>query len=573
MNNINTITAQQSVTANINELLDEITDAIRKVSETAKNVNTQSHFRKQITSESLLLINELTERNLHIDESFGNVYRNLDQFIRELSESLSDFRKNVDYFESIKGNINSIKNMLVDIDSQVLIITDIINKVKAGTNDIYMLATNATIVSSKYESMAGVFTILSARLNDMAVFINKNLDNIETDVVRPINNGVKSLKENINTVLKEIDIGNRNFIEFLKMLEEQEEEFSDLVVKAYISGSKIEDQMKMFKEIRDQVIQMDQDALEAISGSDNVRKTGDELEQVIGHVVVAIGEENGREVCIKDLAYLNDKATLIWNTATNVNEKSKSQLQFSYASLDFSDSIIKVSKELKEIVEKFNQQSIQNNALAESIISGISTLTEQLDKLGKYIIGSSKIIKKFSDDYQKASSILGILDNIFKSMNIIGIYSRIEASRDPVEFQGFLTISDNIQKLQENIKKNLPVIKKNIENSDKLIENVNTAFGVISSVFYTIKSSSDNIINKLTQINRTSAEAESISSSILNESLTLDTLLNDLRNYITNLTEVVKIPIEGSAGNIERGKLIEKVSKKILGILNEQSTP
>jgi hypothetical protein len=55
--------------------------------------------------------------------------------------------------------------------------------------------------------------------------------------------------------------------------------------------------------------------------------------------------------------------------------------------------------------------------------------------------------------------------------------------------------------------------------------------------------------------------------------LKLDTLLNDLRNYLTNLTEVVKIPIEGSAGNIERGKFIEKESKKILEILNQELIP
>ena len=152
-------------------------------------------------------------------------------------------------------------------------------------------------------------------------------------------------------------------------------------------------------------------------------------------------------------------------------------------------------------------------------------------------------------------------------MKIIGIYSKIEASRDPVEFEGFLTISKQIQKLQNHIKSTLPHIKKNMRTTKDLINTVNNSYKRFSKDFSDLKQSSDSIAESLEKISQVSTDAEKISNSIMDESLSLDNLLNDLEQYIEKLTEIVKKPIQGSAANIKRGKEIEEKSLKLKEML------
>ena len=142
-------------------------------------------------------------------------------------------------------------------------------------------------------------------------------------------------------------------------------------------------------------------------------------------------------------------------------------------------------------------------------------------------------------------------------MKIIGVYSRIESSRDPVTFDGYLTISQNIQNQQNKIRDHLPVLEKNIKETNNIINEINDTYQNIAGVFSEIRKSSESITNDLRDISGTSITTKQLSELILNESLNLDTLLNDLDNYLNKLIEVVEKPIEGSAQNIKRGKFIE----------------
>ena len=82
-----------------------------------------------------------------------------------------------------------------------------------------------------------------------------------------------------------------------------------------------------------------------------------------------------------------------------------------------------------------------------------------------------------------------------------------------------------------------------------------------------IRKSSLSITNDLSEISKISMKAKELSDTILNESLNLDILLNDLDNYLNKLIEVVEKPIEGSAKNIKRGKFIEEKSREIKRII------
>jgi hypothetical protein len=71
-------------------------------------------------------------------------------------------------------------------------------------------------------------------------------------------------------------------------------------------------------------------------------------------------------------------------------------------------------------------------------------------------------------------------------------------------------------------------------------------------------------MNNFNQITDLSAESEQINGNILTGSAEAADILNRLKGSLTDLTEIVKKPIEGSAANIERGARIEKICSEII---------
>ena len=60
-----------------------------------------------------------------------------------------------------------------------------------------------------------------------------------------------------------------------------------------------------------------------------------------------------------------------------------------------------------------------------------------------------------------------------------------------------------------------------------------------------------------------SNESENTSQTVYDKSKDISLLLDQLLEKIQKLPEVTKIPVEGSAGNIERGKRMEAVCADI----------
>lgn len=554
-------------------LIESISATSNEVIETARNVNELSHTRKQITSESLMLLNELMDKSVNVNTSFNMVDVNLKKSISSISENLDGLNLNVKHFRDIIANIDEIKDNLLDIASEVKNLINIVDLIKKDTDEINILATNATIVSGKYHEISSVFEVLSGKLNNMTEFINQNLEHI-VNLVEPINQGIENMIKINSLVLIDIEKGHENFIQFAETLEKQKEELNEQVLRASTSGTKIGDQKKMLDEINTQVIQMDNDASQAIDGSGNVMKTGKSLKEAADFISSMIDNpEEEKTHSIEKIDFIQEQSVTIWKNAQNVNEKSKSQLEFSYSSLDFCKSIIEESKELEKTVDTFNKQSIENNKLTTKISSSIKDLLIQLNEIENRITDSNKTLKRFTSDYLKINDIMVILEKILKFMKIIGIYSKIEASRDPVEFEGFLTISKEIQKLQNHIKSTLPRIEQNIRNTKTSIDIVNDSYKNFSDVFFSIRESSNTISKNLEGISSISSDAEKISRGILDESLKLDNLLNDFNIYLVKLTEIVKKPIEGSAANIMRGKDMEDKSRQLKTMLGYESSP
>lgn len=540
--------------------IDSILKTVTEVIETAQNVNKQSYVRKQITSETLMLLTELSDKNSMVISNYNQVFSSLQNYISGITRNRTTFKTNIDLFKGIIGSIDLIKNRLIDITSKISDLIKIVDTIKKDTEEINTLATNATIVSSKYNT--SVFQILSAKLNNLTQYINQNLEHIIT-FVSPIKDSIDNLK-NINLlVIKDIESGYHNFLLFLEKFGHQENVVDKQVQKAELSREKIESQKDMLADINTQVYQMDSDAGRAIEGSGNVMKIGESLKTATEMLLSSSDNNKTIDEYIKTIEFITEQGATIWATAKNVNARSKSQLVFSYSSLEFCKSIIKQSEELGNTVNIFNKQSIDNNQLAMKIGVSIKELLNQLLEIENRIVDSNKTLKKFIDDYLTINNIIDILKTILKLMKIIGIYSRIEASRDPVAYEGFLTISKNIQKLQNKIRNTLPKIEGNIKETKVIIDQVNESYKNISTVFTNIRKNSITFTNELNEISQISTEAENISKLILDESLNLQTLLSDLENYLNKLTEVVQVPIEGSAKNIKRGKLIESKGSEL----------
>ncbi|MBN2039466.1 MAG: methyl-accepting chemotaxis protein [Spirochaetes bacterium] len=547
-------------------IIKKIININKEIIDTAQNVNDLSHTRKQITSESLLLLSELKGKNESIITTYNQVYNSIKDFIAEITKNSKNFKFNIKHFMDIITGLDSIKDQLLHITENINVLFSIIDKLKYDTELINELATNASIVSSKYQEISSVFEILSAKLNEMSLFINQNLGNI-VNVVNPIKDSIDNLKENNTKVLSDIEKGHKSFLDFLDELTNQEKIVNEQLKKAEQSGEKIKNQKKMLNDIDSQVNKMDSDADKAIAGSGNVMELG---RNMLDSVELLSRNNTPYNDSIKIIDSINEKAATIKENAQNVNSRSKSQLDFSFSSLEFCKSIIRESRQLEETTKTFNNQSIKNNQVAMNISKNIQDLLKQLNNIESRINNSNITLKKFTEDYQDINKIMDILKNILRLMKIIGIYSRIEASRDPVTFEGFLTISKNIQQLQYNIANMMPKIEQNIKETKSLIDKVNDSYENISFVFNEVRGSSNSITVDLNEIAGISNETEKFSQNILQESLDLDTLLNDLENYLNKLTEVVKQPIEGSAQNINRGKYIEEKSTELKKKLIEE---
>ncbi len=543
----------------VKSIIEDMLGTFEAITATARDVNRYSHNRKEITSSGMELVQGILKENSFLQSEYEKIVENLRQSQDGVSSNTTELQRNVEDFRNIIENIELIRTTLNTLDSEIAKLTRIVTEIREDTDEIFTLALNASIVSSKYSHTSGVFDILANKLNEMSNFINQNLENIVA-VVSPITEGISRLIENNAGVLEDIESGYHSFLGFNDILSKQQLSINEMSSRTRVSGNKIEEQKKMLDELNEKVSQMDEDATGAITGSDNVAKTAEELTGIIAK----IQEKVEKSVEAADqIKYVEEQARIVWQTAQNVNEKSRSQLDFSLSSVDFCDQLITESSDLKETTETLKDQSEENNNVAGYLSSNLENLTAQLLEIEKKLEDSNSTISKFNDDYSEIDNIVQFLKNILNSMNVIGMMSRIESARDPEEYKQFMTISENIRELQEHIHNNIPNIEENITCTHELIENVNNYFDSISTKFYAISSSTDGIIKNLGAVTRLSSESKNVSEGILTESKDLVGDITRLREFLMELTEVVKKPIEGSAANIERGKRVESLCSEI----------
>jgi len=550
----------------IKELIKDISLTVNEITATARYVNNDSRSRKNITTKSLELVSNLMDGSTELKSNFSEIVQNLVASQLGINNNSIEFKSNLEHFSDIISNLNNVKKTLNVLEKKIDNLTSIVDEIKIDTEEIFILALNASIESNKYSHDAKVFDVLAYKLNEMSNFINQNLISIG-HVVDPIIEGIGRLISDNTGILDDVKKGHDNFIRFTGILDKQKNSIDELLLKNNISGAKIDDQQMKLEEISEKVNQMDRDADEAIKGSGNVIKSGENLGGVITGVISEWDDGNNY---LEKIDFVHDQSSSISQNAQNVNKKSKSQLEFSVSCVSFCDSIIAESFELQKTTKTVEEQSVKNNKMAESMSRKLGHLTTQLSTIQNRISESNKTIHTFNENYEQINNIINFLKSILKSMKVIAMYSRIEASRDPKEFEGFMTIYKNINNLQNHIQKNIPLVDDNISKTHKLIEKINIYFKEIFSVFLTISKNSNRIIEKIEEVTSVSAGSKSVSETIVKESKEIDALLNDLRKFLLELSEVVKKPIEGSSGNIERGKKIENQCLEIKQVVNNE---
>jgi methyl-accepting chemotaxis protein len=539
------------------------------ITSTASDVNKKSLERKKITAVSRTVLEQLINRNDTMIANFETVLTNLQDSQRAISSNSDSIISNKDILSSIIERLVTVGGELAQMEQEIEKLTEIVDEIKGDTNKIFSLALNASIVSSKYSNTSGVFDILDNKLNEMSNFINQNLE-IIVSVVRPITEGVQKLIKANESVLHEIGEGTKSLDELNSVLGKQVESIKELFDRADISGKEIKEQKQMLNDVNQMIIQMDSDAQQSIQGSSNVTDLAKNLQEEVTHF---LSIHNYNDDFIDRVNITKEKAQHIWQNAENVNLKSKNQLQFSKNCEEFNEKIIKESIQLQETAEIMNKQTGENSKVSEDISANLTRLTRQIGDIETNMNDSGRTIQKFNDDYKQIDNILEFLKNILKSMHLIGMYSRIESARDTEEFAGFMNISSNITNLQKEIQNNIPVIEKNINDTHQLIDSVNSAFKHISADFDIISGSSNQIIAQLEDIVTTNRKTETTSSSMLENSTQIITLLNSLDNHLSELSTVVEFPIEGSSKNVERGKQIEDIFNEIIKQVQMMETP
>ncbi len=544
----------------IKERMESVLKLISDITDTAREVNRESHTRKDNTSKGLVIIDKLLDINKLLVSDFENIFNNLNEANSGIEKISAKFKSNIELITAIIGIMNKIKSILTSLQDKIMKLQNLVREIKDDTDEIFTLALNASIVSSKYSHTSGVFDILANKLDEMSNFINRNLDSI-VQVVKPITDGINKLMGENTVVLENLEKGHSNFLQFPEMLHKQKESIGKLLVNGELTNKKIKHQKKMLEDITEMFVNMDIDANEAITGSGNVIVSSEELGSIAREAITLFDGENDY---IEKIKIIHERSVSIRNLAGNVNIKSKSQLEFLLNCLDFCNSIISESEELREIAKNFSMLNLDNNKMVNSISENIADLITQLNLIENRITASNETSKKFNDDYGQIDNIIEFLKNILKSMKIIGMLSRIESSRDPEEFQGFMTISENIGKLQDKIHNNIPLIEDNINLTHDYITDVNNYFETASSDFSNIKDISNDIIDSLKEISQISTDSSNISKKLVDNSGNSDAALEELSDLLNKQKRIVEIPIKGSEKNIERGKKIQEACEYIL---------
>lgn len=531
----------------------------------AGNVYTGSNSRKDITDDSIELMTKSFELNENVKSGFF--------------ELVDDFQKSLKMIEEVVPTVSLISSLLDEsikdlvkqktgfetLNTDITQMSSIIDNVKKDTDDIGSLALNASIVSSKYAHFSGVFDILSNNLNEMASYISRNLLSI-TGVIEPILSA-------LNNVITENDLIVGSVQDIYKLLTVLEEAFVTLkseVTDILDEAGKIVDQLgarnELLENLDSMIKQMGADADNAIVNSSGNMQLAD---QVVGLAVEVRGivrrrrNEAASSDLYKKIENLGELGHTVWKNANITNNNSKGQVDFSRQCIESCDRLVKNNTLLDNVAKSLAKNAETIADTAKHIEETMNKLRANLEDMNEKRQSGQDYMEQFNNDYNEMDTVIDFLKNILKTMNMIGILSRIESSREPEDYVQFLTISDNISALQNSISNNIISIEESIEHSRTLINDVNEEFGDLLNFFTDIRSNGLKIRASAESMLEISLRSQEGTNYISDKSGEMNESINAVHKLLEDLLDVVASPIRFSAQNIENGRRIEEICKMI----------
>ena len=548
--------------------VDEIEKTANNINRMAKSNNNYSKIRKEIVNEAMDTLSRLFNDNAVLKGDFEKMFANVELIGSDVISGIETIQSDNVNFEEAIEKIAAIKEIFQNMNEEINALTKIVDTIKNDTDEIFSLALNASIVSSKYTHTSGVFDIIANKLNEMSNFIGENLKSI-IDVVVPITEGLVQLIEGNSEIIEKTNSGYKNLNIFTESLEEKREVAKMVVSLKTDIDNEMNNQFQMLTDLKKQLTQMNYDSDEAIKGSGNNIGWAEQL-TIYSIEAKNILHNKAKEAdniskFKKKLSDIKEIAHSIFLAASTVHNKSKTQLEFSKTSADFCDNII---EEANIIVQKVNDIETNGKDFNEAMNQVTNDMKEnvstQIQDIIRMFENDQSMMDKFNYDYSEIDNIIGFLRNIMKSMNLIGMLSRIESSREPEEYVQFMTISENIRALQAQIHDNIPAIEENVERTRISINTIRDYFEEIFLNFSSIDQAAVSINNTLLDSIKISSNTLTVLSEIADRTKAMSTDLLSIRNSVNQMLENISHPIEGGAFNRDNANRIETMCNDLL---------
>ena len=550
----------------VKNIIEEIEETSKKIFNTASEVKHHSFLRKKITSDCKVSVADIIKINAGLTESYKKLVSNFRDNIGIIGQNISILVEGTDYFQKIIENVREMKDVFGDMQKEISTLNTIIDSIRRDTDDISSLALNASIVSSKYSHTSGVFDILSNKLNEMSSFISQNLESI-LKVVTPIVEDVDRLASTNDEIIEEVEYGFQSFKGFNDNMGILELSLGELVEIASGIANSILNHARMLFELNSRIDQMDIDSDAAITGSSNNAQSAEQLTalSVEARGLFRSAKGNNADVKLKKkMDEIHELSNFIAKNAGNVNSRSKTQLDFSRDCVDYSSTITREGVTFAGKTETLGIRAKSNNNIMDSINDELNSLQKNIASFADKMDEARLLMDRFNLNYNDIDNVIAFLKNIMKSMNLIGVLSKIESSREPEEYRQFMTISENITNLQIRIHDNIPHVEKNIERTRVLIETLNNRFLQILSDISLISQNGNDILLRITKMVNTSVSSQHLSISIAQETEAGGEVLIALRSFMKQLAKAVEKPIEGSEHNMSAGTTVGELCVQVI---------
>ncbi len=201
----------------------------------------------------------------------------------------------------------------------------------------------------------------------------------------------------------------------------------------------------------------------------------------------------------------------IQDIAQGINDQAFDTNKCSELTLDFSDSLEKITEKIMVSGRKASDMKEKNDLGVEAI----AKLEDKFSENKQISLTVSKQIEDLSVKSKSVGLIVDTINSIAEQTNLLALNAAIEAARAGEEGKGFSVVAEEVRKLAEQSSKATLEIKNIIEEVINIIYETNTSVNQVNTIvdesnthliqteeiFDKIQQSADDIIGHIQQVN------------------------------------------------------------------------